>query len=179
MKIIFLDHDGVICLFDEWESRFTKKGYRIPGGPIEDQFDNFNKKAVIVLNEIIRETNAEIVVSSDWRYHCTMEEMGRVYDANGIIKKPIGYTKIGDFSPDGFTYDPKWDLEQSRSWEIRKWLSEHPEADKWVSIDDLDMRIRKDSFEFEWGLSNFVHTPRSREGIKQSGVGEKILSFLL
>ena len=29
------------------------------------------------------------------------------------------------------------------------------------------------------GLTNFVHTPRSNEGIKQSSVKEKILKFLL
>ena len=28
------------------------------------------------------------------------------------------------------------------------------------------------------GLSNFVLTPRSREGIKQSGVKEKVIKFL-
>jgi len=29
-----------------------------------------------------------------------------------------------------------------------------------------------------WGLDNFVHTPRSGEGIKQSGIKEKIIKFL-
>jgi hypothetical protein len=29
-----------------------------------------------------------------------------------------------------------------------------------------------------WGLTNFVHTPRITEGIKQIGIKEKILSFL-
>jgi hypothetical protein len=34
-------------------------------------------------------------------------------------------------------------------------------------------------FEHEWGLDNFVYTPLSREGIKQSGVKEKIINFLM
>ena len=29
------------------------------------------------------------------------------------------------------------------------------------------------------GLTNFVHTPMSNEGIKQSGVKEKILKYLM
>jgi len=29
-----------------------------------------------------------------------------------------------------------------------------------------------------YGLKNFVHTPRSNEGIKQSGIKEKIIKFL-
>jgi hypothetical protein len=30
----------------------------------------------------------------------------------------------------------------------------------------------------EWAIDNFVLTPKSNEGIKQSGVKEKILKFL-
>jgi hypothetical protein len=30
----------------------------------------------------------------------------------------------------------------------------------------------------DWGLDNFVLTPRGYEGIKQSGVKDKILNFL-
>jgi hypothetical protein len=33
-------------------------------------------------------------------------------------------------------------------------------------------------FEHEWGLENFVYTPLSNQGIKQSGVKDKILKFL-
>jgi hypothetical protein len=31
----------------------------------------------------------------------------------------------------------------------------------------------------EWGIDNFVLTPKSKEGIKQLGIKEKILKFLL
>jgi len=33
--------------------------------------------------------------------------------------------------------------------------------------------------EMDWGLSNFVLTPKGSEGIKQTGIKEKILNFLL
>jgi hypothetical protein len=33
-------------------------------------------------------------------------------------------------------------------------------------------------YEQVWGLTNFVHTPRDNEGIKQSGVKEKLLEYL-
>jgi hypothetical protein len=29
-----------------------------------------------------------------------------------------------------------------------------------------------------WGLENFVLTPRSNEGIKQSGIKEKVIEYL-
>jgi hypothetical protein len=34
------------------------------------------------------------------------------------------------------------------------------------------------SFEHDWALDNFSHTPISNQGIKQSGVKEKVISFL-
>lgn len=75
MKVIFLDHDGVICLFDNWGTRLKKQkewgGRKLSMSmsqiPLEYRFDNFDTKAVEVLNEILEETGAEIVVSSDWK----------------------------------------------------------------------------------------------------------------
>ena len=32
--------------------------------------------------------------------------------------------------------------------------------------------------EKEWGLKNFVLTPKNNEGIKQSGIKEKVIKFL-
>jgi hypothetical protein len=48
-----------------------------------------------------------------------------------------------------------------------------------VCIDDLELG-EKDTYDREqvWGLSNFVHTPRDNEGIKQSGVKDKLIDYL-
>ena len=189
MKVIFLDNDGVICLSDNWGSRFKKtKAYSNPnpGGeksvPVEFRFDNFDKKAIKVLNEILEETGAEIVVSSDWRYHATLEELGEYYLSQGILKSPISITS---FTKD---IDPKWWmtfrnqalLEHERVIEIKHWLSLHPEVSHWVAVDDLNLGIYEpisgDIFN-ENGLTNFVHTRKSNEGIKQSGIKEKILKY--
>jgi hypothetical protein len=103
MKVIFLDNDGVICLYNNWGGRSKKwSKYRsenpessksISDGPVNVRFDDFDQKAIKVLNEILEETGAEIVVSSDWRYHATLEELGEYYLYQGILKKPIGFTK--------------------------------------------------------------------------------------
>ena len=177
MKILFLDHDGVICLSTEWGSRFKKK----------TKFDNFNKKAVKVLNEIIKATDCEIVVSSDWRFHGTLEELQEYYTKSGVIKTPIDTTVINflekgvDFPAD-FQFNREWDLEQTRSLEIKKWLREHPEVTNWVAVDDLDMGKTglhySVEFVHDWGLENFVKTPLEDEGIKQCGIKEKIIQFL-
>jgi len=187
-----LDHDGVICLANNWGSRFkkrrehTEKFGALPDNemPVKYRFDNFDKKSIEVLNAILEETGAEIVVSSDWQNFATLEELGEFYESQGIIKKPIGVTKeIGgiDFEKyDKMPWNRDLDLEQHRSLEILKWLEAHPEVTNWVAVDDLDMSARygEISGNLSWGLTNFVHTPRSREGIKQSGVSEKIINFL-
>ena len=87
-SIIFLDNDGVIALSNNWGGR-TKKWneYRklnpeqdmLELAPVNVRFDDFDKKAVKVLNQVLQETGAEIVVSSDWRLHATLEEIGEYY----------------------------------------------------------------------------------------------------
>jgi hypothetical protein len=192
MKVIFLDHDGVICLSTEWGGRHKKQrkagrklSQSVDSLPVLARFDNFNKKAIDILNEILEETNAEIVVSSDWKRWASVEEMGEYYESQGIKKKPIAFTKkvIDCTIPENFVWSPRWELEQERSIEIHQYLKDHPEITHWVSIDDLNMGIPQKhetwgDMEMEWGLSNFVLTPKSTEGIKQTGIKEKILNFL-
>ena len=193
MKVIFLDHDGVICLSTEWGSRRNKQkkwdgkklSMTMDEFPLEYRFDNFNKKAVKILNEIIEETNCEIVISSDWKNWCTVEEMGIYYESQGIIKKPIDFTPSENdctIQGDNFMWSKEWGLEQSRSIEIKQYLNDHPEITHWVSVDDLNMgkNITHYSMNYErdWGLDNFVLTSKPNEGIKQSGIKEKILKFL-
>ena len=191
MKVIFLDHDGVICLSTEWGSRFkkqTKVGRKLSQSveslPVDARFDNFNKKAVKILNEILEETGAEIVVSSDWKRWANVEEMGEYYESKGIIKKPIAFTpNLGQCTwYDNWAWSRDWDLEMSRVIEIKQYLHDHPEITHWVSIDDLDMGKTGIKwgvdFEHDWALDNFVLTPRGNEGIKQSGIKEKVIKFL-
>ena len=196
MKVIFLDHDGVICLSNNWGGRMKKQkkyGRKLSQGvlemPVDVRFDDFDKKAIDTLNEILEETNAEIVVSSDWKRWATVEEMGEYYVSKGIKKKPIDFTpNLGQCTwyikayPAGFIWSRAWELEQTRTIEIKQYLVDHPEITHWVSIDDL--RMGKSGldysvpYEHEWGLDNFVETPKITEGIKQSGVKEKIIKFL-
>ncbi len=188
MKVIFLDHDGVICLSQQFGGRYkkqakirTKLSQNVMDFPVEARFDNFDKKAIKVLNSILEETGAEIVVSSDWKNWANVKEMGEYYEEQGIIKKPIDFTSKEHTPPEKQQWHPDWDLEATRSLEIQEWLKEHPEVTHWVAIDDLDMSFKEFSQYRSgtgWGLTNFVHTPKITEGIKRSGTKEKILKFL-
>ena len=101
MKVLFLDHDGVICLSNNWGGRFKKKGYDSnPETPMDTRMDDFDKKAVKVLNEIVESTGCEIVISSDWKRHGTLDHMKIMYETRGI-KPPIDYTpNLKDFDED-------------------------------------------------------------------------------
>lgn len=172
MKVLFLDHDGVICLSQQWGGRFKKKGYDSnPETPLDIRMDSFDSKAVKVLNSVIEETGCEIVVSSDWKKWGNIEQMKEMYITRGI-KPPIDLTpNMKDFDNDGFGFYQWKDLyELIRVEEIKKWLEDHPEVTHWVAVDDMNLSK----------LSNFVMTTRPyNEGIKQSGIKEKIIKFFI
>ena len=196
MKVIFLDNDGVICLASNWGSRHKKQkkwggmklSMRGSDIPLEYRFDNFDKKAIDILNQILTESGAEIVVSSDWRFHATLEELGNYYESQGICKRPIATTGMFKdlFPKEWSSLRFRAELELERSMEIQHWIDEHPEITRWVAIDDLNMSVdflgeqfsASDGSNNKPGLTNFVWTPRSYEGIKQLGLREKVLQFL-
>jgi hypothetical protein len=156
MKVLFLDHDGVICLVLEWGGRFGRDREGL-----DSVFDDFAPYAIETLNEIIEATDCEIVVSSDWRHHATLEQMQELYKVRGIKKSPIGMTGVADYST-------VQKLERARCIEIRQYLEKHPEITKWVAVDDMDLS----------SLGNFVMTPSSGLGIHQEGIKEKIIAYL-
>lgn len=176
-KIIFLDHDGVMCMRREQGTRFTKiKRWNLENPdqaviyvnmvdhlPIQIRFDDFNKvDAVRVLNDILLDSDADIIISSDWRLHCTLEEMQEFYKHMGIIKVPIGMTELysNEWVNKGYT------LQEQRSIEIKKYIEEH-KPDKWVVLDDMELP----------NLENFVKCKPS-EGLKKLGMKKKIMKFL-
>lgn len=176
-KVLFLDNDGVICLGNNWGSRYKKRKMFLKRNPnlttdklnAEFKFDNFDKKSISILNDIIKETDCEIVISSDWKLHANLDELSQYYLSQGIIKRPIACT------PNMEVFDPKMnDLHifrrtyaTKREIEIDKFLTDN-EVNKWVAVDDLCMT----------NLDNFVHCPIENEGIKQSNIKEKIINFL-
>jgi hypothetical protein len=187
MKVIFLDFDGVVCLSTEWGGRKNKKVKYLkefPGSIENDmpgfiKMDNFNDKAVKVLNSILEETGAEIVVSSDWKLYCTLEELQEMFIKYGVIKSPIDTTPNVELEYDK-QYYTKGELAEYRVMEIKSWLKHNPEVTHWVAVDDLDLgeKFGPISGNSNGGLKNFVLTPKSSEGIKQLGIKEKIINFL-
>ena len=163
MSILFLDHDGVLCLAQNWGTR-QKNG---------SDFDDFDQKAVDALNYIIMQTGCFIVVSSDWRHHTTLEEMRTLYFQRGVKMQPIGFTPNNRFSG-------RASLEADRVLEIQDWLSQHNmgtkfthqhpnRKPKWCAVDDMNLSA----------LGKFVRCTDSRLGLAEPGIKEQVIKLLL
>lgn len=187
MKVMFLDFDGVMCLSTEWGGRTKKEKKYLKellgtddSMPAWVRMDNFNDKAVKVLNSILEQTSAEIVVSSDWKLYCTLDELKEMFTKYGVVKQPIDVTPNIPLEYDKNYYTEE-ELVVYRTMEVKKWLNEHPEVTHWVAVDDLDLgeKFGPISGNSNGGLKNFVLAPVQSEGIKQSGLKKKIVNFLL
>lgn len=153
MKFIYLDIDGVLCLGSEIHPKLTKWGYT----------HRFNAKAVKVLNEILQKTDAEIIISSDWKYHYTLKDLQEIFEWQKVIKGPMGVTE-------SLPNKVLQLLEEFRAKEILKHVEENNPI-KWVAVDDLDLSY--------WITpTHFTRCTRWYEGIKQSGIKEKIIAKL-
>lgn len=159
-RYIFLDIDGVLALDFEQNWLSTQKYY--------EKLNTYylNRKAVSKFNEICAIVNPIIILSSDWKDHFNIDQMNEFFKWNGLICKITDYTS----TLWGVQFTNLQQLEECRSAEINLYVREG-EIKKWVAIDDMDLS--------PWIPDNFVRTPRANEGIKQSGVKDKILKLLL
>lgn len=122
-KVIFLDIDGVLAVHqdDESDISFFLKGTTYP----------FTPECVMVLNEILRLTNAEIVLTSSWRLFFNREEIQRIFEENGVFKSPIDFTSIIP--------------EDDRNREVELFIQKY-KIQKFLILDDINYGFAKDFF---------------------------------
>ena len=120
MKIIFLDFDGVL-------NNLTTRG---PHPGTDPRFDPFN---ISILNQIINESSAKIVITSSWRIDHTLEELRHLLGQVGVMGDII------DVTPNGAP-DPIRGISNSsvRGHEIQAWLNGREDVTHFVIIDDSD-----------------------------------------
>ncbi len=117
--IIFLDIDGVLCTQNIWK----------PEVMAEDGYSEFNQGCVENLNKLIKQTNAEVILTSTRRINKTVEEFQAIMQRRGFNGQVAG--KINDNT----------DLSAvTRSDEIKEWLAKNGVPAKFVILDD-DARI--------------------------------------
>ena len=120
MKVIFVDADG--CMIDDgWADRcFAEEGY----DPYD--YDEFNPRSLRLLARLKEETEAEVVFSSSWRF-----------DELSFINAKVQFEEVGIQLYGYTTLD--WHTGQTRSDEIALFLTQHPEIENYVILDDVDI----------------------------------------
>lgn len=118
MKILFLDIDGVLNSTMFYNERIRMKEYESLSFPC----DNFDYRAISLLNDILDKTQAKLVISSDWRFDEDLESCLKYHGLNHNIYGKTPYDK-----------------HYRRGYEIQKYLlSIGNKVDKFCIIDDID-----------------------------------------
>lgn len=156
---IMLDIDGVLATSYQYYTN-RKKWH-----PTYDCY-RFDEKCVKVFNEILEKINPIIILSSDWQNNYNIEMLNDIFKWNNVncIITDVTGTAWGD------KFTNLSQLEECRAYDIVQYAKKH-KIKKYLAIDDLNLS--------HWLDDYFIHTPRANEGIKQSGIKDKILNKLL
>ncbi len=138
MKVIFLDIEGVLVLDKSNE-------------PHEDYAHPFDKECVAILNELLDETGAEIVITSSWKKMLDLKRLTFIFNWNGVT-----------CSPHDITFDFN-----NREKEITDYV-QRMKINDFVILDDMDLTVFP---------KNFVKC-NSTLGLKESDKKEQALNAL-
>lgn len=129
-KIIFIDVDGPLAWGTWNEGKVT-----ITGGVEDFQIPYpWVKEDCEALQKICNETNAELVISSDWKKHFTFNQLKRIFWHYGITARLIDITTHQDL----WNKMSRSSLEHERALEVAKWAKDN-KISNWIAIDDLDL----------------------------------------
>lgn len=173
MKYIFLDIDGVLATTKEF--KVIAKDFQRDNEwarELRVQYP-WNPGAVEVLNEILDATDAEIILSSDWKNHYSLEELHEIFVANGIKKSPIDITGNHPVSFSSLSRNRMSDIETYLK--EKNFVNDNDEPQgSWIIIDDLYL----DRYLPE-NLKNRFFITECNSGIKAYGLKEEIIAKLL
>lgn len=152
MKVIFLDIDGVLNSYVYDRERTENDG-------------NIDKTRLLLLKRLVDDTGAKIVLSSSWRIHWDKcfdkcDDIGK--EINSVFSS-VGLEIYDKTLKDG--YHERYD-------EIRTWLNEKPDVERFVIFDDNG---------YGWGdlSDNFIQTNyRIGRGLEQRHI-EKAYEILI
>ena len=158
MKLSFLDIDRVLATeYGSWNPPHELYAYP------------FNPKCVRILNEILETTNAEIVLSSDWRLRYDLKLLDELFKYNGLIRSPIDITPIIGRVKEKETKDYLRQFNKNREKEIHRYIQQNSnKINRFVILDDADLKIYPNQF-VKCNIS---------EGLIQAGIKEQVISIL-
>lgn len=137
-RVIFLDIDGVLLPAGSLETIFIDGAAMPVRARLVDH--DFNAAAMANLRNIVQQTGASIVLSSEWRRTEAMK------DSIGIALRSKGLPQLRSSTPVlkprpalvEASVDPGIIWCERRAREIGMWLKANPEVKAWVALDDLD-----------------------------------------
>jgi len=131
-KIIFIDVDGPLA-WGTWD----KGPVTISGGrhgeftiPYSWDQDDCNS-----LKKILEESNAKLVLSSDWRFQFSFRQMKDIFQHYGIHGSCL-LDMTCQFSL--WNKMSRASLEHERAMQVAKWAKDN-KISNWIAIDDLDL----------------------------------------
>lgn len=129
MKIIFIDIDGPLA-WSTCDGRITlneaSETFTIPYPWVEEDCQ--------ALQKICNETNASLVVSSDWKIHFSIIQLKRIFQYYGVHAPIVDITTHQDL----WNKMSRPSLEWERAAQIVKWVNDN-KVKNWVAIDDLNL----------------------------------------
>ena len=162
---LFLDIDGVLATHKQY--MMNKKKFQ-DKNPVAKELRipyPFDPKCVKVFNEILDATGADIVLSSDWREHFSLEDIDKIFKFNSVNKSPVDIT-ISELASFG-------NQTMNRAFQIGEYVTRN-NITNYVVIDDLNvgkyMVITNEEDKF-FLTDDF-------EGIKKVGLKDKIIKKL-
>jgi hypothetical protein len=130
--VIFIDVDGPLA-WGTWEdgkveiSELNGPPFTIPYPWLQEECN--------ALTEIIHQTDANLVVSSDWRHYYTLYQLKSIF-----IKYGVPSWRILDTTP---TFNPRKKMSSPPGWDranqIHAWVRAY-RPKHWVAIDDLPLK---------------------------------------
>ena len=173
MKIIFLDIDGVLNsekAYRSGECNYTKWNWE---NSTEDHHQSFCSWSKELLNKLIDETGAKIVISSTWR-SSGIEFMRKVWEIEGMHGEIIGITTNFRGDINGYNIPRGCEIEHYLKYDLK---FSHINWDKDTQQQYMDRSgienyiIIDDDSDMLYGQRNhFVHvlpSPRNKEGFNQ------------
>jgi hypothetical protein len=135
-KIIFIDVDGPLAWATWHDGKVTistgVEDFQIPYPWVKEDCE--------ALQTICDETNAELVVSSDWKKHFTFNQLKSIFRHYGITARLIDITTHQDL----WNKMSRPSIQHERALEVAKWAKDN-KITNWIAIDDLDLYN-----EFKW-----------------------------
>jgi hypothetical protein len=131
-KIIFIDVDGPLALGTWNKGPVTISGGRHGEFTIPYSWDQDDCNS---LKKILEESNAKLVLSSDWRFQFSFRQMKDIFQHYGIHGSSL-LDMTCQFSL--WNKMSRASLEHERAMQVAKWAKDN-KISNWIAIDDLDL----------------------------------------